>query len=455
MTNLTTLRTAKHASLTGAEWWEVVGQHPPTELLLSTGVVDALGVHLHSESSRHEGLSLSTGEERRAVGVGGLRDAAVDEANLIGRATVDACAGREDLLPHDLSDQLVPGFLGLARLGVDHVGVSLTIKELLDDGIARSLEGHLALVLAGDAHGLGEAVGAVGCDKLDDVSIQLGCGWHLCLLDARDGLELFDCADDLLDLLVREVHGVHHGVLGHLVGAALDHADRVDGSRHDQVELGLFHLSAARVGDECAVDLAHANTSDGALERCVRDVEGCRCAAHGERVRVTAFVVRQDSTDHLSLVAVVLRELRANRAVDHPRDERLALVGATLALEVVAGDGAVGAVAILVLHCERQEVEAGRATGHGGHENSRVVHADHDGAVGLLGHHASLKSHVTSADFDRYGFKFHWNLQIHGWRERPSIGSSPRAGFFVGDVAHECAVPQSRTGLRRSWSSFP
>ena len=95
---------------------------------------------------------------------------------------------------------------------------------------------------------------------------------------------LFDGADDLLDLIVREVHGVHHGVLGHLVGAALDHADRVDGSRHDQVELGLFHLSPARVGHELAINLADANTGDGALERSVRDVKGCGCTAHGERV---------------------------------------------------------------------------------------------------------------------------------------------------------------------------
>ena len=108
----------------------------------------------------------------------------------------------------------------------------------------------------------------------------------------------------------------------------------------------------------------------------------------------------------------MLRELRANRTIDHTRHESLALVGATFALEVVAGNGAVGAVAILILNRERQEVEASRATGNGGNENSGIVHADDDSAVSLLGHHASLKSHCTSADVDRYGFKFHWVLQM-------------------------------------------
>jgi hypothetical protein len=42
MTNLTPLGSTKHASLADAEWREVVGQHPATELALLTGIVDAL-----------------------------------------------------------------------------------------------------------------------------------------------------------------------------------------------------------------------------------------------------------------------------------------------------------------------------------------------------------------------------------------------------------------------------
>ena len=219
------------------------------------------------------------------------------------------------------------------------------------------------------------------------------------------------------------VHGIHHDVFGQLVGATFNHADRVGGTGNNQVELGDFHLGTAGVYEGLTLNQADPNTRDGALKGSVRDVECCRSTAHGEGVRIGGLIVRENGTDHLGLVAVVLRELRANRTVNHPRDEGLALVGAALTLEVVSRNGAVSTVAILVLNCERQEVEAGWAAGNSSHEDSRVAHADDDSAVGLLGHKAGFKSHGTSADFDGYRLDFHWVLQIHECRLRSSIRS--------------------------------
>jgi hypothetical protein len=139
----------------------------------------------------------------------GDADLGVDKANLVGGPTIDALALGEDLLTHDLAEQLVPSTLGLAGQAGCLVFV-LALSELGDDGIAGSLECSLALELALRAHGDPAGVRAMLGHKGDHIGIQLGRGSNCSLLDTGELTELVHGADDLLDLAVSEVHSVHH-----------------------------------------------------------------------------------------------------------------------------------------------------------------------------------------------------------------------------------------------------
>ena len=76
-------------------------------------------------------------------------------------------------------------------------------------------------------------------------------------------------------------------------------------------------------------------------------------------VGIVLEVVRQHGDDDLGLVAPALDEERADRAVDQAGDQGLLLGRTAFALEVAARDAAGGVGALLVVHGEREEVDAG------------------------------------------------------------------------------------------------
>ena len=152
---------------------------------------------------------------------------------------------------------------------------------------------------------------------------------------------------ELLDLAVRDVERVEDLGLGDLVGPRLDHQDRLLGAGDDQVEV------RARVGigeqvllfgvhHEVAVDLADAHGADGRREGDVGDHDRRRGAVHGQHVVGVHVVDRERDRHQVGVVAPVLGEQRAQRAIDHARGERGLLAGAPLALEEGARDFARG-----------------------------------------------------------------------------------------------------------------
>ena len=73
--------------------------------------------------------------------------------------------------------------------------------------------------------------------------------------------------------------------LGDLVGAGLDHQDRLVGAGHDQVEVGVVdQVLLVGVDDEVAVDLADPHRADRRRERDVGDHQRRRRAVHREDV---------------------------------------------------------------------------------------------------------------------------------------------------------------------------
>ena len=162
---------------------------------------------------------------------------------------------------------------------------------LADRGLLEPVEGHLRGGLAlGVAVGLRvagvllEDLGLDGLGRVLALELVLDLGGRVelravrgldlgeqLLVDLRDLDLLLGLADllgqlalqgaELLDLAVGDVERVEDLGLGHLVGAGLDHEDRVVGAGHDQVEVGvaLEEVLLGRVDDE----------------RCPRS---CRCA---------------------------------------------------------------------------------------------------------------------------------------------------------------------------------
>ena len=172
----------------------------------------------------------------------------------------------------------------------------------------------------------------------------------------------------LLDLRVGDVERVEDLGLGDLVGARLDHQDRLLGAGDDQVEvraaLGVAVTAAsggqvllAGVDDEVAVDLADAHRADGRRERDVGDHHRGRGAVHREDVVGVDVVDRERDRHQLRVVAPVLGEQRAQRAVDHARGQRRLLARAALALEERAGDLPGRVHALLDVHRQREEVD--------------------------------------------------------------------------------------------------
>jgi hypothetical protein len=222
--------------------------------------------------------------------------------------------------------------------------------------------------------------------------------------------ELALCRADLLDLSVRDVERVEDLGLGNLVGAGLDHQDRILGARDHEVEvraLGLLRACAGGaagdqilfgVDDEVAVDLADAHRADGRREGNVGDHHGGRGAVHREDVVRVLVVHRKRDRDELCVIAPVLREQRAQRPVDHARGQRRLLAGASLALEERAGDLAGRVHPLLDVDGEREKINVAEISRDCGRKHHRVALTDDHGSRRLLGHAAGLQRNLATRD---------------------------------------------------------
>ncbi len=226
---------------------------------------------------------------------------------------------------------------------------------------------------------------------------------HFGLPDLR--AQVVDHVADALDLAVGELERLQHRLFGDLVGAGLDHRQRVARADHDQVEIGvLVGLLECRIDDELAVDPRHANSAHRAEERQRRDRERGGRAVDAEDVVPVDHVRGEDGADHLHLVAEALRPERPDRPVDHARGEGRPLGRLSFALEEAARDLPGGIHPLLDVDRQREEVRigAGLLPADGRREDHRVARADDDCAVGLLRDLAGLERDLATTDLDRH-----------------------------------------------------
>ena len=405
-------------------------QHEALLVLELLHGVDDLRVLAGSEGGGDKCLGLAAREERRAVGAGKDGDFGGDRTDLVEAAAVEASATLQDLPAKDVFAKLVVDrgherLLGRLVLGnCGHIGlldrvhfrVHLELVALLHRFVEWWLEGRRDLVsesvvdflLWSRAFGLADL------------------GHHLTLNRADD-----------LDRLMPGHKGANHVVFSQFTRTRLDHADGLFGAGDEEVQLALrLHLGAGGIDMALPVPETDPDRAHWRVEGNVGDAERGRSADQGQGVRLVLEVGRPEKRADLGLTSPAFGEEGPHRTVDLAAGEDFLLVLPAFTLEEAARDLAGGEVVLSVVDGQGKEVDArlrlfGRTRGH---ENHRVPHAHHSGAVSLLGHAACFNSDRRSADLDLIPFHGHcaflraaWNCERMWDRGRSKTGDGPRS----------------------------
>ena len=255
------------------------------------------------------------------------------------------------------------------------------------------------------------------------------------LLDLLDGLVervllLDDGAVDLLPLgdelvlglaegsegLLAKLHSGEHVVLGDLLGAGLDHRDKVGRTAQLKVQVGVLALLIGGVDDKLAGlhVAADAHAGERALEGHAAERHSQGGAHDVDDVEGVDLVGDERSGNDVHLVAEAVREARADRAIDHAGRERGLLAGTALTLEVATRDTA-GSVHLLVeVDGQREEVVVLTLLGDDhGVEHRGVALLDQASAGGLLGKLAGLEGVGLAVQLKGLGYECHCSPLPH------------------------------------------
>ncbi len=199
-----------------------------------------------AERDDAERLRLAAREQRRAVRARRDADLDRDRPDLLRAAAVGALLVDGDPLADQRLLELVERPLGGgAALGVVlGLGIAGVLREHL---LLDRLGGVLALELVLDLGRGVERVAVRGLDLLVELRIDLrDLDLDLRLAGLLGQLALGGA--ELLDRVVGDVERVEDLRLGDLVGARLDHQDRLFGAGDDQVEVGVLDAGPPRRG---------------------------------------------------------------------------------------------------------------------------------------------------------------------------------------------------------------
>ena len=270
-------------------------------------------------------------------------------------------------------------------------------------------------MLGGDGIGLAQLGLGDAAHALDRLAVILGLQIPRLLGGALGQLD--DGVEHRLEVLLPEHHGAEHHLLGQFLGLGFDHQHGVGGAGHHEVERALLHLVDHRVQHILAGDIADARGADRPHEGHAGQRQRGGGRDHRHDVGIVLHVVRQHGGDDLRLVLEARGEQRPDRPVDQPRGQGFLLGGAAFALEIAAGNLARGEGLLLVVHGEREEVDAGPLLlgGDDGGENGRAAIGGEHGAVGLPRDAAGLEFERASRPFDFYGvFMKHVGVPMRG-----------------------------------------
>ncbi len=374
---------------------EIVVQHEAL-LVGALQAVDHLLVLTGAERRDDKRLRLAAGEERRPMRARKHADLGEDRADRLQITTVDAAPGVENVPADDLGLQILEDRRHLllleARLGAfrKHRRHHLRLHRV-DRGIALLLDG----VLVGGAEiGLGDR--QHGLLDLRNVALL-----EVARLLGRAFRQLDDRFDHRLEGAVAEHHGAEHDVLGKLMRLRLHHEHGIGRAGDDEVELRGLHVLHQRIEHVAAVDVADSRSGDRAHEGHAGERQGRRRRDQADDVGIVFQVVRKHGDDNLRLVLVARGEERPDRPVDQARGQCILFGRAPFALEEAARNAAGGVVALLVVHGQREEIEARLGLLHGDDrgENRRLAIGGEHRAIGLAGHAPGFEHELPPAPF--------------------------------------------------------
>ena len=251
---------------------------------------------------------------------------------------------------------------------------------------------------------------------------------------------LLDPLDELHHLLYlgEALHdGLQHDVVGHLLGAGLDHADLLIGTGHHQGQIALLSLLGGGGQDDLAIHQAHIDAGDGAVPGDVGDGEGEGGADHPGDLRLAVRVHRKDGHHHGDVVAHILGEEGPDGPVHHPGGEDGLIRGAALPLQEGAGDLAHRVEFFLKVHRQGQEVDAvtGLFGGGGVHQHGGLAVPHQDRAPGQAAHLAGLKADLFTGEFSLIHmeiFKHRLTSKAFGGNRRSPVSFGSPRGIAIG-----------------------
>ena len=368
---------------------EVVVVHIALLRLLPDGIQLLVGGQgIQRGHAQH--LRLAAGEQAGAMDAGQYAHLGVQWADLVLLAAIHAVALQQPCL-HDLLLELVGDLVQI----LIHVGIILQeqLVPLLDQLVPAGLADVLVVGIHG---GLGIVHGG-GHDLVKQLLIEVGVGiLELGLSDL--GHHLVDEGDLLLVLLVGGADGLEHHVVGHLVGAGLDHDHLLAGGDDGDVQIADLTLLCVGVKHQLAIHQTHLQGGNRAVPGDVGDGQRGGGADQSGDLRGAVVIHGHDGAHHGHVVAEIVGKQGADGTVDDAAGQDALLAGTTLAAVEAAGDAAHGVQLLLKVHAEGEEVDAVPGTGRGGDaaQHAGVAVAHHDGGVGQLGQLAHLQCEGTA-----------------------------------------------------------
>ena len=359
-------------------------------LLLEDGV-QHLRIAQRAEGCNGQNLRLTAGEHTGTVCARQYADLGCQRTDFLHAAAVDALALGQPLAD-DLLAQLVYDLSDLRRA----LGRNFLAEELVD----LSADDLHSCVTYGLVVGVECNLNLCACKRLDLVE-QVVIDIVMLVLELRLADLLLDFLDEcahLLDLFVSDHQCVEHIVLRHFLCAGLDHDDLLLGAAHRDVHQASLTLLERRVEDDLAVDDADIDTGNRVVKRDIRNGNRDGCTVQTGDLRRVVVVVAHDGAHDGNIVAQVLREQRAHRAVNLAGGDGSLLACLALAAHEGARDAAYRIQLLLKINGEREEINAvARLRGCScGAEHNGVAVADQCRTVCQLRHLACLNRQLAS-----------------------------------------------------------
>ena len=200
--------------------------------------------------------------------------------------------------------------------------------------------------------------------------------------------------------LVAEHDGLEHLLLGQLLGLRLHHHHGVVRCRRRRGRASLSAISSIIGLSTNSPSMKPTRAAPiGPRNGTPDSVSAAEAATMPTMSGSFSMSWREHGDDDLRLVLEAFDEQRPDRPVDEARGQRLLLGGTAFALEEAAGDLAGGVGLLLVVHGQREEVDAGLGglRGDDGGEHAGLAVLGVDGGVGLARDAPGLERQLAAA----------------------------------------------------------